>query len=278
MPGDSLLHSITVGDARITLIRDGELDIATAELFNGPAPGTLANQPPDAGDSLVTIPVHVALVQVDDEVSLIDTGLGTVPAAGERGGQLGGALGVLGLTPAAVTRVVITHLHGDHIGGIFSGTGDTAQLAFPRARYHLPRADWEWATSHEKEKYPRFVRRLARLTDPVLDAPDDRLTPSLRSVDSAGHSPGHRCLLVESGGQGFCFLGDLTHLPSLHFAEPDRVTAWDSDPTLTPPARCRVAAQAVAGDWLLAAPHADFPALGRLAPAAEAWVWQPVEY
>ncbi|HEU5330378.1 MAG: MBL fold metallo-hydrolase [Thermomicrobiales bacterium] len=274
MPDDSLLYTVTVGDARIALIRDGELDIAAAELFNGTAPDALVNQPPDAGDGLVTIPLHVALVQVDDEVVLIDTGLGTIPAAGERGGQIGAALGALGLTPDAVTRVIITHMHGDHIGGVFN---DAGQLAFPRARYHLPRADWEWAAGHEKEKYPRFVRQLASLTDPVLDAPDDRLTPSLRSVDSAGHSPGHRCLLVESSGQGFCFLGDLTHLPSLHFTEPDRVTAWDSDPTLTPPARRRVAAQAVAGDWLLAAPHAGFPALGRLTPAAGAWAWQSVE-
>jgi glyoxylase-like metal-dependent hydrolase (beta-lactamase superfamily II) len=274
MPSDSLLHTITVGDARVTLIRDGELDVSAASLFNGAAPAAWASGLPDAGDGQVTLPLHVALVQVDGEVILIDTGLGTGPVDGERGGRLGAALDALGLAPDAVTRVVITHLHGDHIGGIFD---DAGQLAFPCARHHLPRADWAWAAGHEKAQYPRFVRQLASLTDPVLDAPDERLTPSFRSVDSAGHSPGHRCLVVESGGQTFCFLGDLTHLPPLHFAEPDQVTAWDAEPALTPPARRRIAAQAVAGGWLLAAPHAAFPALGRLTSAAGAWAWQPVE-
>ena len=126
---------------------------------------------------------------------------------------------------------------------------------------------------------PRCQRRRARhAQEPTLDAPDARLTPSLRSVAAAGHTPGHRALVVESGGQGFCFLGDLVHVPPLHFAEPDRVTAWDVRPDLTPASRRRVAAQAVAGAWLLTATHAAWPGLGRLTPTgADGWTWQPTD-
>ena len=100
----------------------------------------------------------------------------------------------------------------------------------------------------------------------------------MRSVGAPGHSPGHRCIVVESGGQTFCFLGDLVHSPVLHFAMPDRVTTWDARPALTPPSRRKLAAEAVAGDWLLAAAHASFPPLGRLAAdGADRWAWRQVE-
>ena len=125
---------------------------------------------------------------------------------------------------------------------------------------------------------PPYLRPLAALPGLTLDAPDDRLTPSLRSVAAAGHTPGHRCLLVESGGQVFCYLGDLVHDPPLHFAEPERVTAWDDQPQLTPPARRRVAAAAVANGWLLTATHATAPAFGRLVPGDPGrWSWQPAD-
>jgi hypothetical protein len=55
------------------------------------------------------------------------------------------------------------------------------------------------------------------------------------------------------------------------------VTAWDTLPDLTPASRRRIAAQAAAGDWQLAAAHAAFPALGRVTPAGpDRWAWRPL--
>ena len=145
-------------------------------------------------------------------------------------------------------------------------TDDGFGPAFRRARHHLPRADWELLHGMTEPDCDMYQQALAALPNVSLDAPDDRLTASLRSIDAAGHTPGHRALVVESGGRTFCFLGDLVHVPELHFAEPERVTAWDAMPELTPPSRRRLATAAVTGDWLLAATHAS-PALGRLTPA-----------
>ena len=278
MSNRPVLLTTTVGDARITLIRDGELTLATAELFQDVPPAAWAGRLPDAGDGQVTVPVHAVLVRVDGEAILLDTGSGTAPEEGARGGALLPALAELGLAPDDITRVVISHLHGDHVGGLFDRAGDTVRPAFPRARHHLPRADWDWLQGFPDELREQYLRPLEALPGLTLDAPDDRLTPSLRSVGAAGHTPGHRCLVVESDGQAYCYLGDLVHDPRLHFAEPDRVTAWDEQPELTPASRRRVAAEAVAGSWLLTAAHAAAPALGRLAPdGPDRWAWQPKE-
>ena len=272
-----VLRTATVGDARITLIRDGELTLATAELFPDLPPAAWAGRLPEAGDGQVTVPVHAVLVRVDGEAILLDTGSGAAPDEGQ-GGALLPALAELGLMPDDISRVVISHLHGDHVGGLFDRAGDNVGPAFPRARHHLPRAEWDWLQGFPDELREQYLRLLEALPGLTLDAPDDRLTPSLRSIDAAGHTPGHRCLVVESGGQAFCYLGDLVHDPPLHFAEPDRVTAWDEQPERTPPSRRRVAAEAAAGNWLLTAAHAAAPALGRLAPdGPDRWTWRPEE-
>ena len=267
-----------VGDAQVSLIQDGDLTLAAAELFQDLPPAAWAGRLPQAADGQVIVPVHAALVQVDGEAILLDTGSGAAPADGARGGALLPALAALGLTPDDITRVVISHLHGDHVGGLVDRAGDTVRPAFPRARHHLPRADWDWLQGFPDELRAQYLRPLEALPGLTLDAPDDRLTPSLRSVGAAGHTPGHRCLVIESAGHAFCFLGDLVHDPALHFAAPDRVTAWDVQPDLTPASRRRVAAHAVAGDWLLTAAHVAWPGPGRLTPTgADGWTWQPTD-
>jgi glyoxylase-like metal-dependent hydrolase (beta-lactamase superfamily II) len=266
--------TLTLGEARITPIHDGELDVPGDRLFKDLPRAAWAGALPDAGGGLVTVPVTVVVAEVDGEVILFDTGLGEVRAPGRRGGALGPALARLGLSPAAITRVVISHAHGDHIWGAVTPAGEPA---FPNARYHLPRPDWEWLQRFPKNPGNAVLAPLARAGLLALDEPAAQLTPSLRSLDTAGHSPGHRCLLLTAGGRAFCFLGDLTHYPPLHFAQPERVTAFDYKPALTPDARRRIARQAVAGDWLLCAAHAPFPSLGRLTPAgADSWTWRLV--
>jgi glyoxylase-like metal-dependent hydrolase (beta-lactamase superfamily II) len=275
----TVVATIMVGDARVSVIRDGLLPVPANELFQGFSPDDWAGQPPEGGAGEVVVPVHVALIQADGEVILVDTGLGQNNPDGAEGGRLVPALASLGLKPEDVTRVVITHTHGDHLGGALDRSGDAIRPAFPRARHHLPRADWEWVEGLPAEQRDAYLSPLKALPELTLDPPDIRLTPSVRLLGSAGHTPGHRCVVVESGGQTFCFLGDLVHHPALHFAEPDKVTAWDARPELTPASRRRVANEAVAGDWLLAATHGAAPTIGRLAAAGEdRWEWRQADH
>jgi glyoxylase-like metal-dependent hydrolase (beta-lactamase superfamily II) len=268
--------TVMVGEARVSLIQEGSLPVPANELFQGFSPADWAGRLPEGDEGEVVVPVHVALIQIDGEVILVDTGLGQNNPEGGEGGQLVPALAELGLKPEDVTRVVITHTHGDHVGGTLDRSGDAIRPAFPRARHHLPRADWEWVEGFPAELRDRYLSPLKALPDLTLDGPDVRLTPSVRLLGSAGHTPGHRCVVVESGGQTFCFLGDLVHHPTLHFAAPDKLTTWDARPELTPSSRRRVAAEATAGDWLLAATHGASPPLGRLtADGADRWTWRP---
>jgi glyoxylase-like metal-dependent hydrolase (beta-lactamase superfamily II) len=268
------MMTFDLGAARVTLVRDGDLDVPGDRLYKGFPPEIWHGRLPDAGDGLVTCTVTVVVIQADGEVILLDTGLGETQTDQRRGGALGTALARLGIAPPAVTRVVISHAHGDHIWGATTADGTPA---YPAARYHLPRADWEWLQRFPDNPGNAVLAPIERAGLVTLDEADAVLTPSLRSIETAGHSPGHRCLLLTSGDQPFCFLGDLVHDPEVHFAQPDRVTDFDYRPAQTPAARRRLAADAVAGAWLLCAAHGSFPPLGRLIAAGPArWTWQSV--
>jgi glyoxylase-like metal-dependent hydrolase (beta-lactamase superfamily II) len=273
------LHALDLGPSRVTLIHDGELDVAADLFFKDLPRAAWAGQMREAPGGLVTSPVAVVLVQRADEVILMDTGLGGVRSPRERGGALAAGLAALGVTPEAVTRVVISHFHGDHIWGAVRAADGAP--TYPRARYHVPRPDAEWVRRTPGGASLPILAALERAGQLVLDEPESRLTPWLRSVDTAGHSPGHRCLVLDGDGQTFCFLGDLVHHAPLHFAHPAWVTGFDYQPRRTPDARRRLARQAVAGGghgWLLAAAHAPFPALGRLTPAGDdSWTWVAVD-
>ncbi len=106
MPDDEAVRTVTVGDARITLIRAGDLPVPADELFKDVPPALRGGGFPAGEDGQVVVPVHAVLVRVDGEAILIDTGLGIAPIR-----PLAEALA------GVPVSVVNTHAHFDHIGG-----------------------------------------------------------------------------------------------------------------------------------------------------------------
>ncbi|MDR0690162.1 MAG: MBL fold metallo-hydrolase, partial [Spirochaetaceae bacterium] len=75
------------------------------------------------------------LIRTGDRIILVDTGFG---------GALFDRLKALGVDPAQVDAVLLTHMHGDHIGGLQKG----GKPLFPRATVYLAREEREfWANS-----------------------------------------------------------------------------------------------------------------------------------
>jgi glyoxylase-like metal-dependent hydrolase (beta-lactamase superfamily II) len=240
MPAETL----TLGDVEITAILDVDTSMPLAEVFDGtgdPPPGgsrSLAVTYPDefTADSW-RFRDHCFLVRTRTRLTLIDTGVGPVDSAFGRwlgvGGTLPNELDRLGVMPGDVHDVIITHAHSDHTGWntIQSSSGWVPR--FSNTRYYLHDADLAWMRGLvDEENVREFAEAIAPLESAgQLDTSveDRELFTGLSLRHAPGHTPGHRCVLLDVDGERVLFAGDLLHF-TFQLNDPGFRSPGDSDP------------------------------------------------
>ena len=166
-------------------------------------------------DRQVRFPIPVYLVEVGDERILVDTGLHPAAAA-DAGAHYEGAesLGAFRLEQevgladqsdlGSLTKVVLTHLHFDHAGGI--------SLLPPDLPIYLQRREWEAAGDPEAITRNFFLPRdYEGIGDRVVLVDDDHDLLGDGSVEllfTPGHTPGHQSVRI---GESLIIGGDVTH-------------------------------------------------------------------
>ena len=151
-------------------------------------------------------------------VVLVDTGMGPGPhpTRGNRRGDLLNQLRLQGINPEDVSIVVHTHLHHDHVGWNLTYDGWKGRRAtFPKARYLVPRADWEHFTVPSVLETAPYVRDsvvpLEGLGVMDLIEGEHTITPEISTVPTPGHTPGHVNVIISSQGQKGAVVGDVLH-------------------------------------------------------------------
>jgi glyoxylase-like metal-dependent hydrolase (beta-lactamase superfamily II) len=205
------------------------------------------------------------LVQVGDRHILIDTGYGVQPERPEVG-QLANSLAEVGVSAGDIDTVVISHPHGDHIGGATAGSGEAAQLSYPSARYWLGQADWEHFSTPEMLQQRGLVDKLMPLANAQrLDLADgeQEIAPGVRLLPLPGHTPGHMGVAFTAGQEMAIYVGDLVHHP-LQIEHPDWSPIFDSLPPLSRETRRALVERARREHALLLSYHLPFPGIGHI--------------
>jgi glyoxylase-like metal-dependent hydrolase (beta-lactamase superfamily II) len=238
---------------------------------------------PEAGDALEAYrdrlqpdgKVHMDdlcfLLRADGRTVLVDTGMGP-----ESNGLLIEELREASVSPADVDFVIFTHLHGDHVGwNIDRATG--APL-FANARYLVPRGDWDHydAASPASASFVRDVKPLAATGQLDLIEGEHVITPSLVTVATPGHTPGHTSVAVTSQGERGFILGDAI-LTTLDLEQPDWWSTFESDPQQAIRTRHALLERLEQDGSLVGAAHFERPGLGRIVRGPSGRVWQGVE-
>jgi glyoxylase-like metal-dependent hydrolase (beta-lactamase superfamily II) len=227
--------------------------------------------------------MNILLLRLGSAAVLVDSGEGGRP----KGGGLPASLRLAGLTPDAVTLVVITHTHDDHVFGLLSESG--APL-FPNATYVIAQQElafWQSRVEASAEADPdggatqRAILAMLRSQGlRVIDlgaasGQDAQILPGLSAVPAVGHTPGHMALRLESGGESLLVMGDLLHSP-MQFAHPEWSPRFDADPAASVPTRRRLLGRAADEGALALFYHLTFPGLGRVRRAGAGFLWQSV--
>ena len=233
------------------------------------------------------ITVSCFLVQRAGRRILIDSGSGTSTVLGEGHGKARGWLAALGVTPAEIDTVLVTHAHVDHVSGLVDADGERF---FPNAEIVLHEAEPAfWLDEAIAARAPEARRQAFASARHGLTPYRDRLR-TLRHGQEAvagisahhlpGHTPGHCGWLIADGGDAVLVWGDVVHLPGLQFARPEAGLAFDVDFAQAQATRARVFDMAATERLRVAGAHLDFPTFGHVAKAAEGYafvpeVWRP---
>jgi glyoxylase-like metal-dependent hydrolase (beta-lactamase superfamily II) len=259
--------SFTLGGVTIVSLRDA-LNVVPNDgsvFGKGIDPAAVAKVLQGAGapTDTITLGVDALLVEEPGRVVLIDTGLGPSVA-----GQLPGSLAAAHVAPSAVTDVLITHSHGDHVGGLLTADG---RLAFPHATIHMASAEWAFMRSHAGAA--KMVAAIAPKVRPFEGGSE--IVPGIRSVALPGHTPGHSGYEITSQNHHMIDIGDTAHSSIVSLAKPDWAIGYDTDAAegITQ-RRAELATLAASGEYVFA-PHFPFPGVGRIVTAGDGFVWKP---
>ena len=277
-------YRVMLGDFEVTAISDGTVALDVAKLLSEPAAKTQTVLKKSFVSSPLETSVNAFLVNTGSRLVLVDTGAGAL--FGPTLGKLLANLRAAGYQPEQVDDVFLTHMHPDHIGGLMAG----GAIVFPNATIHADRRDADfWLSQAHLDAAPAdsksFFQGAIASVSPYAAAGklqlfdgDGDLVPGVRAVASHGHTAGHTSYVVESQGQKLVIVGDLIHVAAVQFDDPSVTIAFDTDAKSAAASRAKVFGEVSSEGALVGAAHLQFPGLGHLRKAGNAWQWVPVNY
>ncbi|MEM6422981.1 MAG: MBL fold metallo-hydrolase, partial [Pseudomonadota bacterium] len=226
------------------------------------------------------IPFTVTLVNTGSALILFDTGNG----AGRRpnAGKLLERLGALGLSGGDITHVVITHFHGDHIGGLTEG--DTP--AFPNAELILGAVEFDFWSNEDLLSDDAMQSRARQVQEKVVPLaerarmvePGAAITSGIEAVNAFGHTPGHMVYHLESGGERLMITADTANHYVMSLQRPDWHVRFDMDKEAAAATRRSLFGMIATDRIPFIGYHMPSPALGYVEAAGDGFRYVPASY
>ena len=272
-------HAFKIGELSAMSLRDGGIEPPNDnKVFGvGLKPEDVAAVLSAAGQPTDKLPLNIdpLLVKTADRVLLFDTGAG--PNFGPTAGLLPGSLAEAGIDPQSVTDIFISHVHGDHVGGLVNAQGT---LNFPNARIHISKPEWKFLTGAGAEGSKKFgvenYDALVAAMKPKVDAftPGAELVPGVvKAVEIKGHTPGHSGYKIASGADSLLYIGDSMHHFVISVQKPEWTVAFDMDGATAAKSRAALLAESAASGQRIYAVHFPFPGIGKFEKRGDGFVW-----
>lgn len=252
---------------RLYTIDTGYFKLDGGAMF-GVVPKSIWNKlNPADENNMCTWAMRCLLVQTDDRLILIDTGIGNKQSPDffrhfylHGSDTLERSLLKFGFSPEQITDVVLTHLHFDHVGGAVYKHDEAYKLAFPNAKYWMHAAQLDWALDpNPREKASFLKENIQPIVDAkqlyFLDQTDVRSAfgSGIQFLYVDGHTEKQALPLIRYGSHTILYAADL--IPSAGHIPIPYIMSYDMQPLKTLQEKEEILARAYAENWLLFFEH-----------------------
>lgn len=274
----------TMGDFEITVLSDGHRIVPDPQSVFGTDQDKSAVETLLKENFLPTDKMQFTfapvLVNTGSDLLIVDTGNG-------EGGREGGAgrtlrsLEASGYKPEDVSVVVLTHMHGDHIGGMMEG----GKPAFPNARYVAHKVEYDFWTddarmgTRAEKNHQLAMKNVAPFAEKfTFIKEDDEVVAGITAHEAFGHTPGHTVYRVESGGRALMLTGDTANHFVLSLQRPEWQVVFDIDKDMAAASRKKVFDMIASERIPFIGYHMPFPSAGFVETTDQGYRFVPVTY
>jgi glyoxylase-like metal-dependent hydrolase (beta-lactamase superfamily II) len=206
------------------------------------------------------------LVKIAGKTILVDAGFGR---------NLFDNLKSQNTTAEQVNLILLTHMHGDHIGGLLQD----GKVTFPNAELYVAQAEYDYWMSNARGEQAQKV--LAAYKDKLhLFVPDElenattELLPNLQAIAAYGHTPGHTVYLLKSTNSQLLIWGDLTHAMAIQMPHPEIAVTYDVNPQQAIASRKKILDYVATNKRPVAGMHVAYPSIGNINAVEEGYEFE----
>lgn len=259
-----------VGDALITVINDGFLDMPLA-IMRGATKAEMQELLREAfGPPEPRITVNAFVVEIGKKTVLVDAGGGSTTIYSM--GLLPENLQEAGFKPEDIDAVLLTHIHPDHSSGLVDKNGEPL---FPRAEVIVHEEDFDfWSNPALRDGSVPAATPYLKPADMVLSTYKGRfrktrggeVVPGITQLHMPGHTPGHSGYQIDSAGETLIIWGDTVHVPEIQIPVPGVTSEFDISEPKAVESRQKIFKHAASGRVLVTGGHVHLPGFAHVVP------------
>ena len=173
----------------------------------------------------------------------------------------------IGTKPGEIDIICLTHMHPDHVGGLWETVSGEAVPLFPNAMIYV--AQEELAANKNSPMVTAYHNKI------IAFEPFSPIANGVKSEPAFGHTPGHTVYWVEDSGQKMLIWGDTIHA-EIQLQNPEVYLAYDVDPEMAMKSRKNLLERVAGTDTIVAGMHLVYPSVGKILREGKGYKFEPL--